>query len=166
MRVRGILWAVLQEPIAVLPIFPNGKPHHITLFYDVPRKDWEHMIGTDIDATAIANIFNKDIQAIAVLMPPHIPHKANPHITVSYREGIEPVASNDLLLKNDDDRVIAPFTQKLKCKIEFFEFPECRHQWVRNGHNRGMQKYLCKLCGKTRTEGDRPVGRPAIANLE
>jgi hypothetical protein len=156
---RGILWAVLQEPIAVLPIFPHGSPHHITLFYDVPRKDWEHMIGTEFEATAIANIYNKDIQAIAVLMPDNIPHKPRPHITVSYGEGIEPVASNDLL-KNDSDRVIAPFTKKLKCKIEFFEFPECQHHWVRNGHNRGMQKFKCKICGKTRTEGDRSVGRP------
>ena len=118
---RGILWAVLQEPIAVLPIFTHGKPHHITLFYNVVCADWEHMIGAEFEATAIANIYNKDIQAIAVLMPDEIPHKANPHITVSYREGIEPSASNDLL-KNDSDRVIAPFTQKLKCKIEFFEF--------------------------------------------
>lgn len=163
MRVRGILWAVLQEPIAVLPIFPHGTAHHITLFYDVRRADWEHLIGVEFEATAIANIFNKDIQAIAVLMPDEIPHKARPHITVSRREGIDPVASNHLLV-SDRDRVITPFTQKLKCKIEFFEFPECRHHWVKNGHNREVQKYRCKLCGKTKTEGGRPVGRPKTVN--
>lgn len=155
---KGILWAVLQEPIAVPPLYPCGSPHHITLFYDVAETDWQHLIGKEFEATAIANIYNKDIQAIAVLMPDDIPHKANPHITVSYREGIAPVASNELLV-NDSDRVIAPFTQKLKLKIEFFEFPDCHHQWVKNGKKNGLQRFKCKLCGKTKTEGDRAKGR-------
>jgi hypothetical protein len=43
---KGILWAVLRSPLAVLPIFDQGQPHHITLFYDVDKKDWQHLIGT------------------------------------------------------------------------------------------------------------------------
>ena len=156
---RGILWAVLQEPITVLPIFNQGSPHHITLFYDVDSNQYQHLIGTEFEADAIANLYNKDIQAIAVLMPPHIPHKPNPHITVSYREGIQPVASNELLL-NDSDRVITPFVQRLKLKIEFFEFPVCDHYWYKNGTRNGVQQFKCKHCGKRKTEGDRPKGRP------
>lgn len=157
---KGILWAVLQQPIAVLPIFPNGTPHHITLFYDVNKKDWQQLIGIEFEATAIANIYNKDIQAIAMLMPQDIPHKANPHITVSYREGVEPVSSNKLLV-NDRDRVIAPFNQKLDFKIEFFEFLECNHQWLKNGKRKGIQQWICKHCRKSRS-GDGTVkrGRP------
>jgi hypothetical protein len=155
---RGILWAVLQEPIAVPPIFTHGNPHHTTLFYDVVSDDWEHMIGVEFEATAIANIYNKDIQAIAVLMSGNIPHKANPHITVSYREGIEPMASNDLMI-NDCDRVIMPFNQKLNFKIEFFAFPECPHQWCKNGRKNGLQRYKCKRCKKSKTEGGRAKGR-------
>ena len=158
---RGILWAVLQQPIVVLPIFKNGKPHHITLFYDVDKTQYQHLIGTEFKATAIFNIWNKDIQAIAMLMPQDIPHKANPHITVSYREGIESVASNDLF-KRDDDRVIAPYSQKLNFKIEFFEFTECDHQWLRNGKRKGgIQQWICKHCKKSRS-GDGTVkrGRP------
>ena len=155
---KGILWAVLQEPIAVPPIFNQGSPHHITLFYDVDSTQYQHLIGTKFKADAIANLYNKDVQAIAVLMPENIPHKPNPHITVSYREGIEPMASNDLLV-NDSDRVIAPFTQKLKLRIEFFEFPECPHQWRKNGRKNGLQRWACKHCGKTKTEGGRAKGR-------
>jgi len=158
---KGILWAVLQEPIAVSPKFPNGSPHHITLFYDVDSTHYQHLIGKEFEADAIANLWNKDIQAIAVLMPPHVPHKANPHITVSWRDGIgiAPVASNELLI-NPSDRVIKPFVQKIKLKIEFYEFPICEHHWVKNGKKKGVQTYKCKHCGKSKTEGDRPKGRP------
>jgi len=62
---KGILWAVLQEPIAVPPIYDQGSPHHITLFYDVAEIDWQHLIG-------------KEFEAIALLMPDDIPHKAIP----------------------------------------------------------------------------------------
>lgn len=51
---KGILWAVLQEPIAVPPIFNCGSPHHITLFYDVAEIDWQHLIGKEFEAIAIA----------------------------------------------------------------------------------------------------------------
>ncbi len=156
---KGILWAVLQEPIAVPPIYDQGSPHHITLFYDVEKSAYKKWIGIEFEADAIANLYNKDIQAIAVLMPSCIPHKPNPHITVSYREGIQPVASNDLLF-NPSDRVIVPFTQKLKLRIEFFEFPVCQHEWIKNGKRNGLQQYICKHCGKSKTEGDRPKGRP------
>jgi predicted RNA-binding Zn-ribbon protein involved in translation (DUF1610 family) len=155
---KGILWAVLRSPVAVLPIFDQGQPHHITLFYDVDKKGFEALIGTEFEATAIANIHNKDIQAIAVLMPPDIPHKPNPHITISFREGIAPVASNELMV-NDCDRVIMPFNQKLTFKIEFFEFPECHHHWRKNGTRNSLQTYSCKHCGKSKTEGDRAKGR-------
>jgi hypothetical protein len=156
---KGIFWAVLQEPIAVPPIFNQGSPHHITLFYDVDSTQYQHLIGTKFKADAIANLYNKDIQAIAVLMPSHIPHKPNPHITVSYREGIQPMASNELMV-NDSDRVIAPFVKKLKFKIEFFEFSECTHHWLRNGKRNGLQQWICKHCRKHKSDGDRPKGRP------
>jgi hypothetical protein len=157
---KGILWAVLRSPLEVLPIFEKGQPHHITLFYDVDKTQYQHLINTEFEATAIANLWNKDIQAIAMLMPDNIPHKSNPHITVSYRDGIAPSASNDLF-KCDDDRVIAPYSQKLNFKIEFFEFTECDHQWLRNGKRKGIQQWICKHCKKSRS-GDGTVkrGRP------
>ena len=159
-QMKGILWAVLQEPIAVQPIFDQGSPHHITLFYDVEKSKYKKLIGIEFEATAIANIWDKDIQAIAVLMPKDIPCKVNPHITVSYREGIKPVASNQLMV-DDNNRVIAPFNQKLKLKIEFFEFSVCEHHWNKNGTRKGIQQYICKHCRKSKSgDGDRKVGRP------
>lgn len=154
---RGILWAVLQEPIAVPPIYDQGSPHHITLFYDVEKKKYEHLIGQEFNTFSTANCWNADIQALLCDIPSRIPHKPFPHITVSYREGVEPSASN-AMLKGDhagDDFVIP-----LKLKIEFFEFPVCDHYWYKNGTRNGVQQFKCKHCGKRKTEGDRPKGRP------
>ena len=154
---RGILWAVLQEPIAVLPIYDKGSPHHITLFYDVEKKKYEHLIGEEFNTFSTAVCYNDDIQALACDIPSRIPHKPNPHITISYREGVEPSASN-AMLKGDHTGV--DFVIPLKLKIEFFEFPICDHYWVKNGTRKGVQQYKCNRCGKRKTEGDRPKGRP------
>lgn len=117
---KGILWAVLQEPIAVPPIFTCGSPHHITLFYDVDKTKYEKYIGEDFHTFSLGNCHNGDIQALLCDIPSRIPHKPNPHITISYREGIEPNASNQMLLGNYNfESLIMP----LKLKIEFFEFP-------------------------------------------
>ena len=37
---------------------------------------------------------------------------------------------------------------------------ECNHQWSRNGKRNGLQQWICNRCGKSKTEGDRPKGRP------
>lgn len=155
---RGILWAVLQEPIAVPPIYDQGSPHHITLFYDVEKKKYAHLIGEEFNTFSTAVCYNDDIQALACDIPSRIPHKPNPHITISYREGVEPSASNAMLVSGD--RSISRVAIPLKLKIEFFEFPICDHHWLKNGTRKGVQLWICKYCGKSKTEGDRPKGRP------
>jgi hypothetical protein len=158
---KGILQAVLRSPLTVQRQFSEGQPHHITLFYGVEQRHWQKWIGEQFEATAIANIYTNDIQAIALLMPEHIPHKANPHITVSYREGIAPVASNHLML-DACDRHVEAMNQNLSFEIAFYPFsvPECHHQWRKNGKRNDLQVYDCRLCGKTMTEGGNPKGRP------
>jgi len=153
---KGILWAVLQEPIAVPPTYRCGSPHHITLFYGVEKEKYQHLIDTEFNTFSIANCWNNDIQALLCDIPSRIPHKANPHITVSYREGIKPSASNAILI---GDHHSDPLVMSLKLKIEFFEFEICEHEWVNHGKRNGLQRYRCKYCGKTRTEGDRGKGR-------
>lgn len=155
---KGILWAVLQEPIAVPPIFNCGSPHHITLFYDVDSKKYQHFIGTEFSTFSLANCWNADIQALLCDIPSRIPHKPNPHITISYREGIEPSAANQMLM---NDHVGDDLAIPLKLKIEFFEFKECNHHWLKNGTRYGVQQYVCKHCRKSKSEGNRRVGRPS-----
>ena len=154
---RGILWAVLQEPIAVLPVFNQGSPHHVTLFYDVDLTQYQHLIDTEFRAFSYANCCNDRIQALLCYIPPYIPHKPNPHITISYEEGVSPSASNEMLLGNHMAR---PLVLDLNLKIEFFEFPICDHHWLKNGTRKRVQQFKCKYCGKSKTEGDRPKGRP------
>jgi hypothetical protein len=155
---KGILWAVLQQPISVLPIFSNGKPHHITMFYDVDKTQYQHLIGTELRTFSYANCTNDRIQALLCYMPPYIPHKPNPHITISYEEGVSPSASNEMLL---GDHMARPLVLDLKLKIEFFEFPICDHHWVKNGTRKGVQQWICKHCGKSRSgNGTVKRGRP------
>jgi transposase-like protein len=35
----------------------------------------------------------------------------------------------------------------------------CPHDWVKNGTKNGLQRYRCKHCKLTKTEGDRLKGR-------
>lgn len=156
MSCKGILWAVLQESIAVPPIYPCGSPHHITLFYGVEKEKHQHLIGTEFNTFSTANCWNENVQALICDIPSRIPHKPNPHITISYREGIEPSASNKMLI---GDHHSEPLVIPLKLKIEFFEFAICDHHWVKNGRRNGLQRYICKHCQKMRTDGDRSKGR-------
>lgn len=34
----------------------------------------------------------------------------------------------------------------------------CGHEWTRNGHSGGRQRWVCRLCGKARVEGGGTVG--------
>lgn len=154
---RGILWAVLQEPIAVPPIYSCGSPHHITLFYDVDKSEYSDLIGIEFNTFTIANCYDADIQTLLCDIPSRIPHKPNPHITISYREGIEPKASNDMLIGK---HTAIPLEIPLKLRIEFYEFPECQHLWVKNGTRNGLQRYKCKHCGASMTDLALPIGRP------
>lgn len=117
---KGILWAVLTEPIVIQPLYPNGLPHHVTLFFDVLKEDWQQWLDIEFEAHAIANCYNNNVQAILLDMPLHIPHKAHPHITVSYRDGIAPSAANQMLASGDYQ--FEPLKMAFRLRIEFFEF--------------------------------------------
>ena len=112
--------AVLLTPLEVQRIYSLGSPHHCTLQFEVDRKDFESWIGVEFSAIATSNCFDGNIQAVQIELSEHIPHKALPHITVSYRQGIEPVAANSMLKSCNYD--VLEFSQKLDFKIEFLEW--------------------------------------------
>ena len=35
-----------------------------------------------------------------------------------------------------------------------------KHHWLRNGKRNGLQQWICKHCGKHKSDGDRRRGRP------
>jgi len=95
---KGILWAVLQAPLGVKPLYSNGSPHHITLQYGVRREGWAQWIGTRFTARAVAVCHNDRVQAVAFTMPSNVPcQNDNPHVTVSWVQGAAPVESNAML---------------------------------------------------------------------
>lgn len=121
---QGILWAVLTEPLPIEPIYPNGKPHHITLIYGATESVWKPWIGQEFLAYPFRSVNNDRIQAVEVALPDAVPCKnAYPHITVSWINDALPVESNQLL----SERRATPGYQEqfltgfapIKCRIEF-----------------------------------------------
>jgi len=119
---RGILWAVLLDPIThVETLYSNLSLHHITLFFDVSREDYENLIGKEFTVDVIANCYNSNIQALLCVVPQYIPHKRNSHITVSYVDGALPSDSNTMLEDGNYKTLeMAPF--KCNVRVEFYEF--------------------------------------------
>jgi hypothetical protein len=123
---RGILWAVLQQPIEIPPRYPNGQPHHITLFYGVERKDWAHWEGLEFEATLQQECWNDRVQALCVWMRSDIPcGNAHPHITVSWIDGAEANESNAMLAGVHRVQPLPDGTARsVRCRIEFQERPD------------------------------------------
>jgi hypothetical protein len=152
---KGILWAVLTEEPAVQRLYPNGTPHHVTLFYDVLREDWEQWIDITFEAHAIGLCYNNDVQVILLDMPSHIPHKAHPHITVSYRDGVAPSASNHMLASGD--YTFEPLKMAFRFKIEFFEVVKrscnfCGVELATQNHSEFCNKHRDKVNRMTTEE--------------
>lgn len=115
---KGILWAVLTQPIQVTRRFSVGEPHHITLAFGASLDDWQHLVGRQFQATAIAEAWNEKIQAIQVALPNWVHcQNAHPHISVSWAEGVTPVASNAML---ESVHQFRPMSLVLDCRIEFY----------------------------------------------
>lgn len=125
---QGILWAVLQEPLAIERRHPNGEPHHITLQYGVERSDWEWAIGQEFDAVIWAEVWSDRNQALRVRLPAPLPCcNTYPHITVSWVDGAEPVESNAMLTELVTGVVKHQFLpwnprRHVPCRIEFHEW--------------------------------------------
>ena len=117
---KGILWGVLITPINVERRYPCGEPHHITLQYGVEKSRWAKFLGKEFEAHAILEAWNSRIQAVVIQLPDFIPcSNTNPHISVSWEQGIKPVESNAMLAGKHDCKKIS---KKLKFKIEFLKW--------------------------------------------
>jgi hypothetical protein len=118
----GILWAVLQEPLVVQPLYPEGSPHHITLQYGVEREAWGDIIGLPMTVGALELCHNDRIQAIRVALPTWaLCQNPNPHITVSWVPGAQPVEANAMLNAPHHSE---PMTIPIHTMIEFLEWGE------------------------------------------
>ena len=151
-RMTGILWAVVQSPVALQPRYPAGKPHHVTLMYGVERKDWEHLIGLPVTVGVLEECWNDRIQAISVVRPSWVPcYNPHPHISVSWVEDANPVESN-AMLNGEHESALVDF-EYVTCVIEFEEWGEvpakpktwkdnplvqCRHEW-KTGERKGQR---------------------------
>ena len=146
----GILWAVVQSPPALQPIFSEGTAHHITLQYGVEREAWEHLIGLPMTVGANAHCHNDRVQAIAVALPAWCPcQNSHPHITVSWTHGAQPVEAN-AMLATEHTRVDVGYP--IHTLIEWLEWGEpaprqrtcsvCKERSLRSDNRSG----ICSRC--------------------
>jgi len=148
----GILWAVVQSPIALQPRFQSGVPHHITLQYGVERHEWEHLIGLPVTVGVLEECWNDRVQALSVILPDWwLPcRNPHPHISVSWVEDADPVESNSML--NSEHESAPVDFEYVHCTIEFEEWGEpvkpkswrdrplvqCIHTW-KTGERKGCR---------------------------
>lgn len=98
----GILWAVVQQPIALPPLYPNGQAHHVTLQYGVERSQWDHLIGSPMIVGIAEAVYSDRIQAIKVILPTWAScQNLHPHITVSWVDDAAPVEANTMMVSGE-----------------------------------------------------------------
>lgn len=139
----GILWAVLLTPTSVQPLYPEGSPHHITLQYGVERGQWEDIIGLPMTVGAIELCHNDRVQAIRVALPTWVQcQNPNPHLTVSWLPGAQPVESNAML---NGPHHASPLEFPIHTRIEFLEWGTPADR-------------ICSVCRKAKLRADNKTG--------
>ncbi len=119
----GILWAVISNPIALPPLYPNIQEPHVTLQYGVERSQWEHQIGLPMTVGVLEAAFNDRIQAIVVILPTWAScQNPHPHLTVSWVDGAAPVEANAML--SGDYRQQPIGQEVIHTTIEWLEWGE------------------------------------------
>jgi hypothetical protein len=102
--------------------FPNGKPHHVTLFFGVERSAFRQEEGRIVAIKAWGHAADDRIQAVAVDVPLDVPcGQKYPHITVSWQEGVKPAEANAMLAKAGQEGGIRQWEMPLTldCRIEW-----------------------------------------------
>lgn len=84
------------------PVHPELASHlHITMQFRVPlTEEIRQILGNQYEIQILENCWDDDIQALTVRLPDSLAEMCrnpHPHMTVSMREGIRPVQSNQML---------------------------------------------------------------------
>ena len=124
---KGIFWLSVELPQELKDqALYEKQPHsHVTLQFAVERSILQDREGETFPVTATAIVNNDRIQAIKVELPEGVRdlcNNANPHITLSHKEGVPPFESNTML--NDSESIITPLDPpiELNSEMEFFKF--------------------------------------------
>ena len=120
---RGILWLKLSSDAqanlraAYPPMYSDTYYDHVTLLFDVRRKEVAAHIGQHAEVAVYAHANNDDIEAVRVTSS--LPDTYGvPHITLSARPGITAFASV-AMLHGDHDETARPAPLLLDGIIEF-----------------------------------------------
>lgn len=121
---KGILWATPTTIIQVDPRYLiKPQAQHLTLQYGVELHPfYSCWLGYEFLANLKSETWNGSIQAIAVELPFHVRHlcqNQQPHITLSWQEGCQPVQANRMLATKFNYRLL---NRNVNLRIEFLEW--------------------------------------------
>jgi hypothetical protein len=123
---KGILWAELRSPLAIGCVHPNGKPHHVTLKYDIEAENCPPWLGFSFMGVAVEHVWNDKAQALLIELPGWVEELCSnqcPHLTVSWADGFAPAASN-VMLETREGASSLPFYEVLEFEICFHPFED------------------------------------------
>ncbi len=130
--INGILWVkVTKEARNVLlelcpPKYKKIFADHVTLLYNISFDSIpDELFGSKVGIKLKQEKWDSQIQAVGVELPQSIAHMVkNAHITISAKQGVPPVRSNELF---ESEQVEArSLTENIEIEgfIEFFEFKQ------------------------------------------
>jgi hypothetical protein len=103
---------------SIIPIYDNTYADHVTLMYGDLR-NWKSLgyeLGEEVDIIVDGHLAKDGVQTVTVS---GINRDGGiPHITISTKEGVKPVKSNDILKSDTPEDINPPIV--LKAKIGFF----------------------------------------------
>jgi len=124
---KGIFWAVLHQNTAEFlkskALFETIHAHHITLRFDVEYEEMSEWEGIRVPFLLTEIAWDAQIQAARVELLSDVPcGNRNPHVTISAKEGVSPVKSNDVLAEATYTREEVLPHQFGWAHVEFFSF--------------------------------------------
>lgn len=112
--IKGILWAVVRNrealDAAVPPRFARHEAHHLTLAFGVDLAPYRAAIGRRFQATATAEAWDDEVQAVRVALPPELAalcQNAHPHVTISRRPDTPAKRANAMLEAPPNERPLS-----------------------------------------------------------
>lgn len=124
---KGIFWLSVELPqeLREQALYERQPHSHVTLQFAVERSLLQDKEGETFPVSATAIVHNDRIQAIKVELPEEVKElctNANPHITLSHKDGVPPFESNAML--TDPESIVTPIDPpiELTSEMEFFKF--------------------------------------------
>jgi hypothetical protein len=120
---NGILWLTVPDQVSpVKRIYSPAQHLHVTLKFNVSFDSVKRHLDKEVPVELIQNCWNKEIQAVTVLLPStynSLCNNKHPHMTISHKSTVKPFKSNEMLEGDYENELIK---KRMLLKSEFYMF--------------------------------------------